>query len=255
MPKVIVPFSEKGGVGKTTTNLQLAYNLGRMGNTILVADLDSSSAATGHLTGRADHALGAWDVLTSDGKVGIADATVEATKDWPGVYVLPSDRQLLDLEVKLSRTPDRDRVLKEAIRKTRSFFDYILIDTPPRLGIEINNALYAATHYITIVDLSEYGSNSAHYSNELAHIVKKRGNKKLIHIGMLLNNFSTGHARVVKEIIRELEVDKNFLSGHIVPASSSVIAAQRAHKSLASISPRGKTTLAFKKLSEQIQEI
>lgn len=253
MTKVIVPFSEKGGVGKTTTNVQLAYELGNAGNTVLLIDLDPSAAATGHLTGRADHKFGSYDVMT-DSSISISKAVVEASKDWPNIYVLPADRNLLNLDTKLSKVPDRDRILKAEIRKTKSFFDYVLIDTPPTLGLELNNALYAATHYLVITDLSIYSSNSAHYSNELAMTIKK-GNKKLANIGLLLNRYNTGHAGIVKSILKERSEDSTFLSKYIIPTSTNILTAQDKNLSLALADPRGKTTRAFQKLSNYIQEL
>lgn len=141
--KIIAVTNQKGGVGKTTTAINLGTAMAAVGRRVLVIDLDpQGNASTGLGIDRSARQISSYDVLM--GAAPVAEAAV-ATKI-PGLYVVPSTVDLSGAELELVTMADRNGRLKEAISKggVDKRFDYVLIDCPPSLSLLTLNALAAA---------------------------------------------------------------------------------------------------------------
>jgi chromosome partitioning protein len=145
-PRVLALINQKGGVGKTTTTVNLAAGLALEGKSVLVIDLDPQAHATLHLgIEPAGIQVSIYDLLL-DPK---ADAAPAIQIINPSLAAIPSETDLAAIESELASAPDRHQRMTEIIRRIGSNFDYILIDCPPSLGILTINAL-AAAHEVLI---------------------------------------------------------------------------------------------------------
>lgn len=141
--RVIVVSNQKGGVGKTTTCVNLAAALGRRGLKVLLADLDPQANATSAVA-PARHAPTIYQVLLGKADMSSTLVPVEAFR----LDLLPADIDLSGAEIDLQKTVGGQLALRRALRPALSTYDYVLIDTPPSLGLLTVNALAAATEVL-----------------------------------------------------------------------------------------------------------
>ena len=140
-PRILSLANQKGGVGKTTTAINLATALAAVGERVLIVDLDpQGNASTGLGVNRANRSLSSYQVL-------LGDATVEAAatpSGIPNLDLVPSSIDLSGAELELVDMPHRAHRLREALARSRVDYDYVLIDCPPSLNLLTLNAMVAA---------------------------------------------------------------------------------------------------------------
>ncbi len=145
--------NNKGGVTKTTTTVNLAYGLARAGRRVLVIDTDAQSNSTYSLLGRIAEDDTLFDVLLNGAR--LADIIVSTQQ--AGLYLAPSSINLSAADLLMASAPGRERKLKRALAHLApDSFDYILIDTPPNLGVLTVNAFIACTDVIIPIALTTY---------------------------------------------------------------------------------------------------
>jgi chromosome partitioning protein len=142
--------NNKGGVGKTTTAVNLAAGLARLGQRVLVVDVDGQANATYALTGRVHPVPSLHDVLVGERKL----ETIIWKTNEENVWLVPGDGRLQNADVELAARPGREWRLARALHGQD--FDYIVIDTPPSLGVLTQNALAAANHVLVPISLTEF---------------------------------------------------------------------------------------------------
>lgn len=142
--------NNKGGVGKTTTTVNLAAGLARLNYRVLVVDVDGQANATYALTGRVHPVPSLYDVLVGDRKL----ETILWKTNEENVWLIPGDGRLQNVDVELAARPAREWRLAKALHGQE--FDYILIDTPPALGVLTQNALAAAQRVLIPISLTEF---------------------------------------------------------------------------------------------------
>jgi chromosome partitioning protein len=153
MAKIFCVANQKGGVGKTTTTMNLSAGLAAIGCRVLLIDLDPQGNATmGSGVDKRELPAGIYDVLL--GEVSVADARITSQwsdsgkKDHPTYHVLGANRELAGAEVELVNMSQRERRLKQALAPVLDDYDFILIDCPPSLSLLTLNGLCAANGVI-----------------------------------------------------------------------------------------------------------
>ena len=148
-PRVLAIANQKGGVGKTTTAINLGTALAAIGETVMIVDLDpQGNASTGLGIDRELRAVSTYDVLTSDAS--LMEARCETAV--PRLHIAPSTLDLLGVELEIAAMPDRNFRLRRAVANLRASeptFSYILVDCPPSLNLLTINAM-TASHAVVI---------------------------------------------------------------------------------------------------------
>ena len=178
--------NQKGGVGKTTTAVNLGTALAAMGRTALIIDLDpQGNASTGLGIERAQRARGAYEMLL--GGVPAADAIVATAI--PRLSIVPSSVDLAGAEIELVNTDRREHRLAEALSGVAGRFDYVLIDCPPSLNLLTLNALVAADALLVPLQTEFYALEGLSYLVQTVERVKRTFNPQLELAGIILTMF------------------------------------------------------------------
>ncbi len=186
MAKVVAIANQKGGVGKTTTSVNLGACLAYLGKKVLLIDIDPQGNATSGVgIDKGDIEQCIYDVLVDDVE---ASKVVQQT-NVEGLHVIPSSIQLAGAEIELVPTISREVRLKRAIELITDQFDYIIIDCPPSLGLLTINSLTAADAVLIPVQCEYYALEGLSQLLNTVRLVQKHLNKQLMIEGVLLTMF------------------------------------------------------------------
>jgi len=168
MTEIISLANQKGGVGKTTTTINLAYALACLDKEVLVVDMDPQSNATSGL-GVSPEEDGRNIYSVMSGKMAAHEAIKQTAMEW--LDVIPAGHDLAGAEVELVNQDHREKVLKNVLAPLRGMYQYILIDCPPSLGLLTINALAASDSVITPVQCEYYAMEGlAHFTDTVSKV-------------------------------------------------------------------------------------
>lgn len=246
---VISVINQKGGVGKTTTAVNLAAYLAEEGHRTLLIDEDAQGNATSGLTmdsSRYEKAL--YDVLI--GGLPAKEAVYRTT--WKRLFLLPASIDLAGAEIEMANMEDWERLLSRAVKGLREDFDFIIIDCPPSLGLMTVNALTAADAVIIPIQAEFYALEGLSQLVKTVNIVKKRLNPELEILGILLTMFDgrTNLAQQVEEEVKSYFGKKVFRT--VIPRAVKLSEAPSFGEPISAYAPKSKGAAAYKSFCQEV---
>ena len=247
--RIIAIINQKGGVGKSTTAINLAAALGEMNKQVLLVDLDpqgNCSSGLGIDKGSIENCI--YDVLLND--VPIEDVIIPDI--YQGLDIVPATINLAGAEVELVSEMARENRLKDAVGSMRGKYDYIFIDCPPSLGLLTVNALVAADKLLIPIQCEFYALEGVTKLLDSMKRVKTRLNPSLDIFGVLLTMYDN-RTTLSKQVVEEV---KNYF-GRIVfstpiPRTVKVSEAPSFGQPITQYDPRGKGSIAYIELAKEV---
>lgn len=208
MSKIIAILNQKGGVGKTTTSINLSAALGMLGKKVLLIDADPQGNSTsGYGINKRELEASSYELLI--GEAQIADTIIHT--DCRGVDLVPSSITLAGAEMELIDMDNRDKRMKNAVAPVVMDYDFIIIDCPPSLGLITINALTATDTVLIPQQCEFFALEGLSQLMSTVRKVKHKSNENLDIEGVLLTMFD-GRLNLTQQIVREI---KKFFPGKV----------------------------------------
>ncbi len=244
--RVFAFCNNKGGVTKTTTTVNLAYGLARAGRRVLVIDTDAQSNSTYSLLGNLDQENTLFDVLVNGTK--ITDAIVPTPQK--NLFIVPSSINLSAADLIMASAPGRERKLARALSQVKDF-DYVLIDTPPNLGVLTVNAFMACTDVIVPIALTTYALIGISILESTMQELRENLDVSLPVFGVVAN--LDDHTRLSMDVLSAVrEHFGQLVFDTVVPRNIKV---EEAHNQIACIfdyAPTSTGAIAYGKLVKEV---
>ncbi len=201
LTKVIAIANQKGGVGKTTTSINLAGALAELGHRVLCIDMDPQANLTVGLGISLSDVVESMSDILSEDRVPLAQ--IVKPTEMPGLFVAPSTLELASTEVELFTAIGREMVLRDAIAGAEGQYDVVIIDCPPTLGLLTINSLVAASRVIIPVQTQYYAIKGLTALIKVINTIKLKLNHDLEILG-LLATFYDGRTVLAREMLQNL---------------------------------------------------
>ncbi len=250
MSKTITIANQKGGVGKTTTVINLGACLAQYSKSVLVIDIDPQANATSGLGVSLNKVLGKniYNVITSN--INIKESVIKTAVDW--LDIIPSHIDLTGAEIELVSMLNREYRLKIALQPIQDLYDYILIDCPPSLGLLTVNALACCDSILVPIQCEYFALEGLAQLVKTINLIQSYVNKTLTIEGVILTMYD-GRTALSAEVANE--VKKYFqhkVYNTIIPRGIRAAEAPSHGKPLLEYDKNSKVTQAYIKLTQEL---
>lgn len=249
MGKAIAIFNQKGGVGKTTTNVNLSASLAKIGKRVLVIDNDPQGNSTSGLG--IDKNLiefGLYDALIGDASP--KDCIVHT--NFKKLHIIPSNIDLAGAEIEMIDIDNRENRLKRIIDDVRDDYDFIFVDCPPSLGMLTINSLVAVDSVIIPIQCEYYALEGVSSLMNTFDLIKKSLNPNLVIEGILISMFDsrTNLSVQVAEEVKSYFKDKVYDT--VIPKNVRLAEAPSFGLPVIEYDPKSKGSIAYKLLAKEV---
>ncbi|MGN0719213.1 MAG: ParA family protein [Anaerovoracaceae bacterium] len=253
MGKAIAIFNQKGGVGKTTTNINLAACLAIKGKKVLILDIDPQGNTTSGIgVSKKNLEKTVYNILVDesfDPQEAIIKTTVE------NLDLIPASVDLAGAEVELVQMKGREISLKKGLDKIRHMYDYIFIDCPPSLGLLTINSLTAVDSVLIPIQCEFYALEGVSQLVSTIELVKKSLNPKLTVQGVILSMFD-GRTNLSLQVVQEV---KKYFGGKVystvIPRNVRLAEAPSYGMPITEYDPKSKGAEAYMDFAEEFLEL
>lgn len=251
MTKIVAVTNQKGGVGKTTTAVNLSACIAALGHRVLLVDCDpQGNASSGLGINRRKNAMSIYDLLLEDKDA----ASIIKTTSVPLLNIIPSNIQLAGAEVELADIQQREYRLRKALKDVRQYYQYIILDCPPSLGLLTINALTAANSVLIPLQCEYYALEGLSMLVDTVQLVKRRLNPALVIEGIVFTMFD-GRTNLSIEVVDE--VKKHFnreVYRTIIPRNIRLSEAPSHGIPIIQYDPKSRGAEVYKELAVEVLE-
>ncbi len=252
MGKVIAIFNQKGGVGKTTTNVNLSACIAQKGKRVCVIDIDpqgNSTSGFGIDKSRLEYSI--YDVIVNEVNI---DAAVLNT-EYENLDIIPSSVQLAGAEIELAAMDHRESKLRNAIEKIKSRYDFIFIDCPPSLGLLTINSLSAVDSVLIPIQCEYYALEGVSQLMNTIQLVKKSINPVLDIQGVVISMFD-GRTNLSIQVVDEVKAYfKGKVYATIIPRNVRLAEAPSFGQPIIYYDEKSKGAEAYIELAEEFLDL
>ena len=252
MGKTVAIFNQKGGVGKTTTNINLAAYLALAGKRVLVVDMDPQGNTTSGL-GVDKRALdySIYDAITGE----VTDIRgIRKQTEIAGLDILPASTDLAGAEIEMVALENREKLLRKVLDPVRESYDYILIDCPPSLGLLTINSLTAADSVLIPIQCEFYALEGVSQLMGTVDLVRKSVNPNLEIEGVLMSMFD-GRTNLSIQVVQEVKrYFKNKVYTTVIPRNVRLAEAPSYGMPIALYDPRSAGAEAYQQFANEFIE-
>ncbi|PYJ37959.1 MAG: sporulation initiation inhibitor Soj [Verrucomicrobia bacterium] len=251
--RIVALANQKGGVGKTTTAVNLGAALAELGHRILLIDLDPQANATSSFGLQGTDGTSLYDPLL--GGASITEKILPTRRD--GLFIVPADIDLAGAEVEIARMPNHLTRLAETLRPLQAddTFDFVLLDCPPSLGILMSNALAAADELLTPIQCEYFALEGLVKIVRLVEQVRDSGVNDRLEIGGIVMTMFDARTNLSQQVVAD--VRKHFgerVYQTVIPRSVRLSEAPSFGKSILEYAPSGAAAQAYRALAREFIE-
>jgi len=249
MSKVIAVVNQKGGVGKTTTAINLAAFLAEMGKFVLMVDMDPQGNATSGLGLQKDEIeAGLYEALSREKRM----HDIIHNTSHEGLRVAPATANLAGASIELVDVEQREHQLHQLLEEVKNAYDYIVIDCPPSLGLLTINSLVAADEILIPVQAEYYALEGLGQLLQTIELIREHLKPELAILGAVLTMYDK-RTKLSEDVMGELyKYFPNNIFRSVIPRTVRLAEAPSFGKSILQYEPAGKGAKAYEKLAREI---
>lgn len=247
MAKIVAIANQKGGVGKTTTSVNLSSSLAKKGKKVLLIDTDPQGNATSGLGVSKELEYSVYDVIVNETEM---EKVIQKTKT-KNLHICPSTINLAGAEVELVSMMSREHRLKEKLDLVKEYYDYIIIDCPPSLGLITLNTFTAADSVLIPIQCEFYALEGLGQLMNTINLVKKHLNKELRIEGALLTMYDM-RTNLSNQVVKEVsKYFGNNVYKTVIPRNVKLSEAPSYGMSITEYDSKSKGAKSYEKLAKE----